>query len=79
VRLQSCFHFPLRVLKTAPSNRDGQLLANSIPEIIFQPETAIFRDAGDHLQLHPCAVIDATPSWIVTDPYLRPLLSTIPF
>src|ERR1700687_2075368 len=25
VHLQSCFHFPLRVLKTAPSNRDGQL------------------------------------------------------
>jgi hypothetical protein len=52
VRLQCCFHFPLRVLKTAPSNRDGQLLANSAPGIMFQPESAILRDAGDHPKLY---------------------------
>jgi hypothetical protein len=52
VRLQSRFHFPLRVLKTAPSNRDGQLLANSGPGIMFQPESAILRDAGDYPKLY---------------------------
>ena len=50
MRLQSCFHFPLRILKTAPSNCDAQLLANSVPGIMLQPEIAILRDAGDYLQ-----------------------------
>lgn len=52
MRLQSCFHFPLCILKTAASNRDAQLLANSVPGIMLQPEIAILRDAGDYPQLY---------------------------
>jgi len=49
VCLQCCFHFPLRILKTAPANTDRQLLTNSVPAIAFQLENAVFRDVGGYL------------------------------
>src|ERR1700682_4768087 len=44
-RLLECrFHVPLRIFKTAPANCERQFLADSVPAIVFRPETAIFRD-----------------------------------
>ena len=47
--LELSFHFGFSVLKTASTYRERQLLANSVPDIIFQPEAANFRDASDCL------------------------------
>jgi hypothetical protein len=79
VRLKCCFHFPLRILKTATANSERQLLANSVPAIVFRVQK--LQSSGtlaDTFNFTAWAVMVASIRGLSPDQYVRSP-STIPF